>query len=64
MHRLRPLTEAECYLRCYGWVGTGEDAIRVLRPPSGDDHEGAAVIAERMRRAYEERIGAREAEAA
>ena len=29
--RLRPLTEAECYARCYGDLRT--DQVSVLRPP-------------------------------
>ena len=64
MQRLRSLTEAECYLRCYGWVGNREDSIRILHPHAADDHEGAAVLFERIRREYEEQIAAREAEAA
>ena len=28
MQRLRPLSEEECYLRCYGWRGS-EDAVKV-----------------------------------
>jgi hypothetical protein len=47
MQRLRPLSEEECYLRCYGWTGA-DDAVRVLHddrlPP-----EVAAVLAERAR---------------
>jgi hypothetical protein len=64
MQRLRPLTEEECYLRCYGWVGRDEDAVRVLDSRDEVDAEGAAVLAERMRRAYERRLEGREAEAA
>lgn len=64
MQRLRSLSEAECYLRCYGWVGSGEDAIRVLDPHDREGDEGARVLAERMRRAYERRISGSEAEAA
>jgi hypothetical protein len=61
MQRLRPLNEQECYLRCYGWVG-GEDAVRVLRP--GDDApEATAVLTERIRLAFEARLGEREREA-
>jgi hypothetical protein len=29
--RLRPLTEAECYARCYGDIRS--DQVSVLRPP-------------------------------
>jgi hypothetical protein len=54
MQRLRPLNEEECYLRCYGWVG-GDDAVRVLRP--GDESpETIAVLTDRIRRAFEQRL--------
>jgi hypothetical protein len=54
MQRLRPLDEQECYLRCYGWVGS-DDAVRVVRP--GDDTpEKTAVMTERIRRAFEARF--------
>ena len=62
MQRLRPLTEQECYLRCYGWVGEDDD-VRVIRP--GDDApEATAVLTERIRLAFEARIDEREPEAA
>jgi len=62
MQRLRPLNEQECYLRCYGWVGS-DDAVTVKRP--GDDTAGAtAVLTERIRLAFESRIDEREPEAA
>jgi hypothetical protein len=64
MSRLRPLSEDECYLRCYGWVGRDDDAVRILDPRAERDREGAAVLAERMRRAYERLLEGREAEAA
>jgi hypothetical protein len=62
MQRLRPLTEQECYLRCYGWLGD-DDAVRVVRP--GDDApEAIAVLTERIRLAFEASIDEREPEAA
>lgn len=62
MQRLRPLSEDECYARCYGWIGA-DDAVRVLRP--GDDSpEAVAVLTERIRLAFEARLDAREPEAA
>ncbi|MFN8223011.1 MAG: hypothetical protein U0R50_07125 [Gaiellales bacterium] len=62
MQRLRPLSEAECYIRCYGWLGE-EDAVRVLHP--GDDEpESVAVMTERIRRAFEARLGETEDRAA
>ncbi len=64
MQRLRPLSEEECYLRCYGWVGSTDDAVRVLDPRTDGADEGARILADRMRRAYERRISRAEAEAA
>jgi hypothetical protein len=62
MQRLRPLNEQECYLRCYGRVGS-DDAVTVKRP--GDDTVGAtAVLTERIRLAFESRLDEREPEAA
>jgi hypothetical protein len=64
MQRLRPLSEEECYLRCYGWIGT-EDAVKVV--PSGDPATAADadwVMTERIRLAFEARLAAHEAEAA
>jgi hypothetical protein len=63
MQRLRPLNEQECYLRCYGWVGGDDDAVRVIRP--GDDTpEATAVLTERIRLAFEALLDEREPEAA
>ena len=62
MERLRTLSEAECYERCYGWRYS-EDAVKVLpsgaplRPQPGD-------VGERLRKLLELRLDAREAEAA
>jgi len=61
MQRLRPLSEQECYLRCYG--SRTEDSVRVIR----DEHESdevASVLTDRIRRAFEAGLEAREAEAA
>jgi hypothetical protein len=61
--RLRTLSEAECYARCYG--GRGDERVSVvrLRP-----HRSAGMRArgERLRELLEERLDARgpEAEAA
>jgi hypothetical protein len=38
--RLRPLTEAECYARCYG--GRNEESVQVLRPRNDQTRTGAA----------------------
>ena len=62
MERLRTLSEAECYERCYGWRYT-EDAVKVL--PSGQTRPPLpADIGERLRTLLELRIDARDAEAA
>jgi hypothetical protein len=62
MQRLRPLSEEECYLRCYGWTGS-DDAVRVLRDTDLSPAV-AAVLTERIRRDFERRRAADEAEAA
>lgn len=64
MQRLRPLSEEECYLRCYGWTGT-DDAVKVVHPvdPSAAP-AAAAVLTERIRLAFEAGLAARDAEAA
>jgi hypothetical protein len=63
MERLRTLSEAECYERCYGWRYT-EDTVKVLPrngtpcpPESGD-------VGERLRTLLELKLDAREPEAA
>jgi hypothetical protein len=67
MERLRTLSEAECYERCYGWRWT-EDTVKVVRA-SGRDREGdprndPSEVGERLRRLLELRLDARDAEAA
>jgi hypothetical protein len=64
--RLRTLSEAECYARCYGWRWE-DDSVKVLpsnfrsAPPVRAE---ASERGERLRRLLELRIDAREAEAA
>jgi hypothetical protein len=62
MERLRTLSEAECYERCYGWR-YDEDTVKLL--PRG---RGAAVevddFGEKLRMLLELRLDAREPEAA
>jgi hypothetical protein len=60
MRRLRPLSEAECYVRLYGGfelnvtvVDRGPRLVRALGGLGGED----------LRRLFEQRIDAREAEA-
>jgi hypothetical protein len=55
MRRLRRLTEAECYARCYG---TRDDLVRVVRRQPGrveHDFRTGDVV----RRLFEERLDAR-----
>jgi hypothetical protein len=64
--RLRTLSEAECYLRCYGWRWE-DDSVKVL--PSGLEHAEDLRLerserGERLRHLLELRIDAREQEAA
>ena len=61
--RLRPLTEAECYARCYG--DHGSDAVSVVRVSARRAKRGATA-GEHLRERFEERLDARppEAEAA
>jgi hypothetical protein len=61
MHRLRPLTEEECYLRCYG--SRDDDLVRVVREAEVA-HEDVAVLTERIRLAFEAGLEGDEAEAA
>ena len=62
MERLRTLSEAECYERCYGWRHT-EDSVKVLnRQP--DLRTEPSDVGERLRQMLELRLDAREVEAA
>ena len=63
MQRLRELTEEECYLRCYGWVGEDDD-VTVLGAASKRRREDVSVTTERIRRAFEARLERRDREAA
>lgn len=62
MQRLRPLDETECYLRCYGWIGSDE-SVRVLRPEEVVRHS-PGFDPERVRLAFDAALDAREPEAA
>jgi len=62
MQRLRELTEEECYLRCYGWMG-GDDDVTVIRP-APERAENASVTTDRIRLAFEARLDRRDREAA
>jgi hypothetical protein len=61
MERLRTLSEAECYERCYGWRWT-DDSVKVLsREP--DLRADTSDVGARLGRLLELRLDAREAEA-
>jgi hypothetical protein len=61
--RLRPLTEAECYARCYGWRSDEHVSFVRLVPRRGRRENGAG---EKLRVSFERRLDAHgpEAEAA
>ena len=63
MERLRTLSEAECYERCYGWRHD-EDTVKVLPRRSGAPSVDAGDVGERLRMLLELRLEAREPEAA
>jgi hypothetical protein len=57
MRRLRPLSEDECYARCYGgW----EPTVRVVRLEPRRPRHGSTVTGEQLRAQLEARIDARE----
>jgi hypothetical protein len=59
MIRLRPLSEAECYARCYGgWEAT----VRVVRLEPRRPRYPTTVSGDALRRLFEERIDGRDAE--
>jgi hypothetical protein len=60
--RLRTLSEAECYERCYGWRWS-EDSVKVLRQEP-DLRDDPSEVGERLRRLLELRLDAPEADAA
>jgi hypothetical protein len=62
VERLRTLSEAECYERCYGWRHT-EDTVKVLHPIRAPEDQ-ALDVGERLRMLLELRLDARDAEAA
>jgi hypothetical protein len=65
--RLRTLSEAECYERCYGWRWTG-DSVKVLHRPGvvrePDPRDDPSEMGERLRALLELRLDTREPEAA
>jgi hypothetical protein len=64
--RLRTLSEAECYARCYGWRWE-DDSVKVLPSSYGRERDTRLDVSERgerLRRLLELRIDAREPDAA
>lgn len=55
--RLRPLTEAECYARCYG---EGDDNVRFVKLEPRRPRFDIGVSGEELRRAFESRLDERE----
>jgi hypothetical protein len=59
MRRLRPLSEAECYARCYG----GWDAsVQILRLEPRGPRQTMILEGEALRRRFEELLDARDPE--
>jgi hypothetical protein len=61
VRRLRPLSEEECYLRCYG---VDEATVRVVTLEARRAAPRFRVTGEELRRLFEVRLDAREAELA
>ncbi|MFN2471182.1 MAG: hypothetical protein ABR583_09395 [Gaiellaceae bacterium] len=59
-NRLRALSEAEAYARCYGGGNLDVKVVKVQRRPRYD----LRVSGEDLRQAFEERLGKREPEVA
>jgi len=59
--RLRPLSEAECYARCYG---AKDDTVRVVSMEPRRPRYTLGVNGEDLRLMFEQRLDAREPEAA
>jgi hypothetical protein len=57
MRRQRALSEAECYLRCYGG---GDESVRVFRLERFDEPGEERLTGERLRRLFERRLDLRE----
>ena len=55
--RLRPLTEAECYARCYG---DGDDNVRFVKLEPRRPRFDIEVSGEELRQAFETRLEKRD----
>ena len=56
MRRLRTLTEAECYVRCYG---SSAPTVTLVKLPPRRPRFPTSVSGEALRQLFEERIDAR-----
>ncbi|HEX3267762.1 MAG TPA: hypothetical protein VHQ98_07260 [Gaiellaceae bacterium] len=61
MRRLRPLSEEECYLRCYG---SFEATVRLVQFEPRRPWALGRITGEELRRLFEVRLDSREAELA
>jgi hypothetical protein len=62
MRRLRPLTEEECYIRCYG---SRDEMVKVVHGEPQQPKYEEILSGENLRRLFEERLESRtDAEAA
>ena len=55
--RLRPLTEAEAYARCYG---SGDDSVRTVKVQPRRPRYDLPVSGEDLRQAFEQKLDGRE----
>jgi hypothetical protein len=62
MQRLRSLSEAECYARCYG--SRGDEAVRVIAVEPRRPRYETPVSGELLRSLFEDKLDSREPEAA
>jgi hypothetical protein len=62
MQRLRTLSEAECYARCYGW--RGQDGVKVISAELRRPRYETPVSGELLRALFEDKLDTREPEAA
>ena len=55
--RLRPLSEAEAYARCYG---DGDENVRAMKVTARTPRYESAISGESLREAFEQRLDGRE----
>jgi hypothetical protein len=60
MQRLRSLSEAECYARCYG---ARDETVNVVGIDDPDAHRFASLARDEVRRIYESGLDERDQEA-